>query len=60
MEAIRDILVNEKKFNDVVKVAFDSVDTDKSGLIDYLLLFHYLLHFIGIYIYKNIFIIKFL
>ena len=34
MEAIRDILTNEKKFNDVVKVAFDSVDTDKSGLID--------------------------
>ena len=34
MEAIRDILVNEKKFNDIVKVAFDSVDTDKSGLID--------------------------
>ena len=34
MEAIRDILTNEKKFNDVVKVAFDSVDTDRSGLID--------------------------
>ena len=34
MEAIRDILTNEKKLNDVVKVAFDSVDTDKSGLID--------------------------
>ena len=34
MEAIRDILVNEKKFNDVVKVALDSVDTDRSGLID--------------------------
>ena len=24
----------QKKFNDVAKVAFDSVDTDKSGLID--------------------------
>ena len=34
MEAIKDILTNEKKFNDVAKVAFDSVDTDKSGLID--------------------------
>lgn len=31
---IRDILNNEKKFNDVAKVAFDSVDTDKSGQID--------------------------
>ena len=34
MEAIREILTNEKKFNDVAKVAFDSVDTDRSGLID--------------------------
>jgi Ca2+-binding EF-hand superfamily protein len=34
MEAIREILTNEKKFNDIAKVAFDSVDTDKSGLID--------------------------
>ena len=34
MEAIREILTNEKKFNDIAKVAFDSVDTDKSVLID--------------------------
>ena len=34
MDAIRDILTNEKKLNDIVKVTFDSVDTDKSGLID--------------------------
>ena len=34
MDAIRDILTNEKKLNDIVKVAFDSVDTDRSGLID--------------------------
>ena len=34
MDAIREILTNEKKFNDVAKVAFDSVDTDRSGLID--------------------------
>ena len=34
MEENKDILTNEKKFNDVVKVAFDSVDTDRSGLID--------------------------
>ena len=33
-KAIRDILNNEKKFNDVAKVAFDSVDTDRSGQID--------------------------
>ena len=30
-KAIKDILANEKKFNEVAKVAFDSVDTDKSG-----------------------------
>ena len=34
MEAIKDILTNKIEFNDVVKVAFDSVDTDRSGLID--------------------------
>jgi Ca2+-binding EF-hand superfamily protein len=33
-KAIKDILTNEKKFNEVAKTAFDSVDTDKSGLID--------------------------
>jgi Ca2+-binding EF-hand superfamily protein len=33
-KAIKDILGNEKKFNEVAKVAFDSVDTDKSGQID--------------------------
>lgn len=33
-KAIKDILANEKKFNEVAKVAFDSVDTDKSGQID--------------------------
>ena len=30
-KAIKDILSNEKKLNEVAKVAFDSVDTDKSG-----------------------------
>ena len=33
-KAIKDILSNEKKFSEVAKVAFDSVDTDKSGQID--------------------------
>ena len=33
-EAIKEILNNEKKLREVVKVAFDSVDTDRSGLID--------------------------
>jgi Ca2+-binding EF-hand superfamily protein len=33
-KAIKDILNNEKKFNDVARVAFDSVDSDKSGQID--------------------------
>ena len=33
-KAIKDILSNEKKLNEVAKVAFDSVDTDKSGQID--------------------------
>jgi Ca2+-binding EF-hand superfamily protein len=33
-KAIRDILSNEKKFTEVAKVAFDSVDSDKSGQID--------------------------
>ena len=32
-KAIKDILSNEKKLNEVAKVAFDSVDTDKSGQI---------------------------
>ena len=31
---IKDILNNEKKLNEVAKVAFDSVDTDKSGQIE--------------------------
>ncbi len=33
-KAIKDILSNEKKFVEVAKVAFDSVDSDKSGQID--------------------------
>jgi Ca2+-binding EF-hand superfamily protein len=33
-KAIKDILSNEKKFTEVARVAFDSVDTDKSGQID--------------------------
>mmetsp|Transcript_32471 Transcript_32471/g.33790 ORF Transcript_32471/g.33790 Transcript_32471/m.33790 type:complete len:96 (+) Transcript_32471:26-313(+) len=33
-KAIKEILSNEKKFTEVAKVAFDSVDTDKSGQID--------------------------
>ena len=31
---IKDILNNDKKFTEIAKVAFDSVDTDKSGTID--------------------------
>ena len=33
-KAIKEILSNEKKFTEVAKVAFDSVDTDKTGQID--------------------------
>ena len=33
-KAIKDILSNEKKLTEVAKIAFDSVDTDKSGQID--------------------------
>ena len=33
-EAIKEILNNEKKLNEVAKVGFDSVDTDRSGQID--------------------------
>ena len=33
-DAIKDILNDEKKLKEVAKVAFDSVDTDRSGLID--------------------------
>jgi Ca2+-binding EF-hand superfamily protein len=33
-KAIKDILNNEKKFTEVAKVAFDSVDSDRSGQID--------------------------
>jgi len=33
-KAIKDILQSEKKFTEVARVAFDSVDTDKSGQID--------------------------
>ena len=32
--SIKDILNNEKRLNEVSKVAFDSVDTDRSGQID--------------------------
>lgn len=33
-KAIKDILNNEKKFTEVAKIAFDSVDSDHSGTID--------------------------
>ena len=33
-KALKDILNNDKKFNDLAKSAFDSVDTDRSGQID--------------------------
>ena len=33
-QAIKDILSNEKKFTEVAKIAFDSVDSDHSGTID--------------------------
>ena len=33
-DAIKEILKNKKKLNEVAKVAFDSVDTDRSGQID--------------------------
>ena len=33
-KAIKDILSSDKKFTEVAKVAFDSVDSDKSGTID--------------------------
>ena len=33
-EAIKEILNNEAKLKEVARVAFDSVDTDKSGQID--------------------------
>ena len=33
-DAIKDILNDDKKLKEVAKVAFDSVDTDRSGLID--------------------------
>lgn len=33
-KAIKDILSNDKKFTEIAKVAFESVDTDKSGQID--------------------------
>ena len=33
-DAIKDILNDEKKWKEVAQVAFDSVDTDRSGLID--------------------------
>ena len=33
-DAIKDILNDAKKLREVAKVAFDSVDTDRSGLID--------------------------
>jgi Ca2+-binding EF-hand superfamily protein len=34
MTSIKDILSNEKLFDQVARAAFDSVDTDKSGEID--------------------------
>ena len=33
-KSIKDILNSEKKLTEVAKVAFDSVDTDRSGQID--------------------------
>jgi Ca2+-binding EF-hand superfamily protein len=33
-KAIKEILKSQTKFNEVAKIAFDSVDSDKSGLID--------------------------
>jgi Ca2+-binding EF-hand superfamily protein len=33
-KALKDILNNDKKFNDLAKSVFDSVDTDRSGEID--------------------------
>jgi Ca2+-binding EF-hand superfamily protein len=33
-KAIKDILNNDKKFTEIARIAFDSVDTDKSGTID--------------------------
>ena len=33
-DAIKEILNDDKKLREVAKVAFDSVDTDHSGLID--------------------------
>ena len=33
-QAIKDIINNEKKLNEVARVAFNSVDTDNSGQID--------------------------
>lgn len=33
-KAIKDILSNEHKFKEVVRVAFDSVDTDRSGYLE--------------------------
>ena len=33
-DSIKEILNNEKKLKEVAKVAFESVDTDKSGQID--------------------------
>ncbi|KAL4467478.1 hypothetical protein ABPG72_004546 [Tetrahymena utriculariae] len=34
-KAIKDILNNEHKFNEIAKVAFDSVDTDGTGQINH-------------------------
>jgi len=34
-DAIKNILNDDKKLREVAKVAFDSVDTDRSGLIDH-------------------------
>lgn len=33
-KAIKDILSNQKKFDEIARAAFDSVDIDKSGQID--------------------------
>ncbi len=33
-KAIKEILKSKNKFNEVAKIAFDTVDTDKSGQID--------------------------
>lgn len=37
-KAIKAILENDEKLNEVTKIAFDSVDTDNSGNINYIII----------------------